>query len=87
MTKYIIKNCPCYVYYEGILHLCCDGQGDGYCQDCTDCLIKRIVERCKETKEMFSNLPDSVAFDLIAFLGSNLHEELLSMLEIEECEG
>lgn len=52
MSKYIIKNCPCYVQYENSLHLCCDGQGDGECQDCTDCVMKQIVELCKRTCEM-----------------------------------
>lgn len=47
-NKYIVKNCPCYVNYENILHLCCDGQGEGECQDCTDCVIKRVIEKCKE---------------------------------------
>ena len=48
MSKYVIKNCPCYVQYENSLYLCCDGQGDGECQDCTDCVMKQIVELCKE---------------------------------------
>lgn len=47
-NKYIVKNCPCYVNYEDKLHLCCDGQGEGECQDCTDCVIKQVIEKCKK---------------------------------------
>lgn len=46
--KYIIRNCPCYIQYENSLHFCCDGQGDGECQDCTDCVLKQIVELCRK---------------------------------------
>lgn len=48
--KYVIKNCPCYEHYENNLHLCCNGEGDGECQDCTDCVLKQIVELCKGIK-------------------------------------
>ena len=50
MSKYIIKNCPAiYEYGKG---LCCnDLKFDEHtlCQDCTDCVMKQIVELCKET--------------------------------------
>lgn len=44
MTKYIVKNCPCYELGK------CNNEhiGDEYCQDCTDCTIKQVVEMCKD---------------------------------------
>lgn len=41
MTKYIIKNCLS--YENGV----CDNQ-DMFCQDCTDCVMKQIVKKCKK---------------------------------------
>ena len=39
MTKYIVKNCPCYELGK------CNNEHIGveYCQDCTDCPIKQVV--------------------------------------------
>lgn len=37
--KYIIKNCP---IQKSQCHDCYK-----YCQDCTDCVLKQIVELCK----------------------------------------
>ena len=44
MTKYIVKNCPCYELGK------CNNEhiGDEYCQDCTDCTIKQVVKICKK---------------------------------------
>lgn len=53
MGKYIIRNCPCFneghpmlAYYGECLSLTDDTE---VCQDCTDCVMKQIVELCKET--------------------------------------
>lgn len=51
MSKYIIRNCPCYEHYENSLHLCCDGQGNGECQDCTDCVMKQVVDYCLDNEK------------------------------------
>lgn len=45
--KYIIKNCPAYSEYwaEG----CNNREKTAWvCQDCTDCVMKQIVERLKQ---------------------------------------
>ena len=53
MSKYIIKNCPAtYLNFES--KYVCTTQSKQkefpfYCQDCTDCVMKRIVEVCKQT--------------------------------------
>lgn len=42
--KYIVKNCPC-IYSK---HYKCDGIYYGLCKECTDCLIKQVIEKCNE---------------------------------------
>ena len=44
MSKYIIKNCPALSFSLGFY---CD-EYQKKCQDCTDCLLKQIVELCKK---------------------------------------
>ena len=66
--KYIIKNCNCF-----ILGACCSPNADRvYCKDITDCLLKRIVELCKD----MASDEDSYAYDFA--------KEILQLLEIEE---
>lgn len=67
MNNYIIKNCPATTGTNGF---CGDDRKELFCQDCTNCLLKRIVEKCKQKAELL----DYTAIDI------------LSMLEIEECE-
>lgn len=43
--KYIVKNCP--AIYE-FLNYYCKQSDKKLCQDCTDCVIKRVIEKCKE---------------------------------------
>ena len=58
MSKYIIKNCPCFNeghpmldYYGECLSLTDDTQ---VCQDCTDCVMKQIVELCEQYKKDYN---------------------------------
>lgn len=75
-NKYIIRNCPCY-----------DGNGDEYdcgweyskelyCQDCTDCVLKQIVGKCRGELGRVR----TIGKDIMA-------EEILKLLDIEECEN
>ena len=41
MSKYIIKNCPAYSDY-------CEEIKSYECQDCTNCVMKQIVELCRK---------------------------------------
>ncbi len=79
--KYIIKNCPCFV--EGIAikgneqktQTCNNHKVRELtlCQDCTDCVLKQIVEKCKERT--------------VGFIEEGaIKEEILKLLDIEECE-
>ena len=82
MTKYIIKNCPSFVLMQNAkqtyFDVCGKGKIGTLCKDCTDCLLKRIVEKCKSYEDMSS------CYDCT--WGGGLAKEILSMLEIEECE-
>ena len=44
MSKYIVRNCPALSFSLGFY---CD-EYQKKCQDCTDCIMKQIVELCKE---------------------------------------
>ena len=45
--KYIIKNCPALGFQIGYY---CSDRAD-YCKDCTDCVLKQIVEKCRNIKK------------------------------------
>lgn len=90
MTKYIIKNCPC-LYEYGKGDCCNDLRYDQHtlCQDCTDCLLKKIVEKCETHFNFCDNCVGDVNIDCIdctqggkAIMGNYI----LEMLEIKECE-
>lgn len=53
MSKYIIKNCPAIVISNFNTHLpyCVDNALNSNCKDCTDCLLKQIVELCKDNEK------------------------------------
>lgn len=69
--KYIIKNCPNYDDYFNPNETCRKKYSQ-YCQDCTDCILKKIVEKCMEDWE-------DMATD-------RFQRELLDLLDIQEVE-
>ena len=73
MTKYIVKNCPCYELDK------CNNEhiGDEYCQDCTDCPIKQVVELVKQYNE---------AYETIQRPMPTLNKQILQTLQVEEAE-
>lgn len=74
MSKYIIKNCPCYES-EGAFYNCVNERIEGDCQDCTSCVLKHIVDKCKEKYYELSN----IALRVFA-------NEILQLLDIQEVE-
>lgn len=50
MSKYIIKNCPA-IYGDEYCKENAYEDGSIYCQDCTDCVLKQIVNHCKDVEE------------------------------------
>lgn len=80
MSKYIIKNCPCFNeghpmldYFGECLDLTSDTQ---VCQDCTDCVLKQIVEYCKNIeKDHYWGMREM-----------RFSQEILKLLDIQEVE-
>ena len=70
--KYIIKNCPA-LLISGI----CNGRNvKGLaCKNNTNCLLKQIVEKCRDVS----------GYSDFAFGQRDKADEILSILEIEEC--
>lgn len=68
--KYIIKNCPVLqqTYYCNTHH--------SKCQDCTDCVLKKIVEYCNNIKKDHYWGMREIRFS----------QEILELLDIEEVE-
>ena len=70
-NKYIIRNCPALGFQIGYY---CSDIAD-YCKNCTDCVMKRIVDECKwETNNINIDLRGDLA------------ERVLSELNIQEIE-
>ena len=68
-NKYIIKNCPTLMGNR-----LCFGKYTKQCADCTDCVMKQIVELCKDTNYHYV---DGVI---------DLQNYLLKLLDIQEVE-
>lgn len=83
MSKYVIKNCPTYDYDEEFDYHICKQPLVPYecsvdnCKDCTDCLLKQIVDLCKHYKKHSDCDRDCPSFGM--FLS-----KLLSKLDIQE---
>ena len=84
MNKYIIKNCPC-LYEYGKGDCCNDLKYDQHtlCKDCTDCLIKQVINKCTVALEVFDKHKDK---NLYAQGRCATTENILQLFEIEECE-
>ena len=67
--RYIIRNCPAYSDY-------CEEIKSYECQDCTNCLIKQVIEKCKDVS----------GYSDFAFGQRDKADEILKLFEIEECE-
>lgn len=90
--SYVIRNCPCFDTHNT---QCLDTPTMPItemvlCQDQTDCLLKRIVEICKDYPkqcEIEGNcIDDRLCSTCFLGGGCELAEEILGMFEIEECE-
>lgn len=91
MSKYIIKNCPAILPMTKL----CDSENlnkpSTYCQDCTDCLLKRIYEDVKtvyKTPEYFEELAKrgDREQELIESAWHNVAHMVVSKLDIQEVE-
>lgn len=89
MSKYIIKNCHCYED-EGTFYNCVNERIEGDCQDCTDCVLKQIVNNLKLVAilDHCTNC-DGVGYgNGCAYTGCGTYQALksLELLDIQEVE-
>lgn len=75
MSRYVIENCPCYNKDYS-----CQSKANitgKYCKDCTNCIMKQIVEKCKNTQFLSTkNRQDLYAVKVFA-------NDLLQLLDIQ----
>ena len=89
MSKYIISNCPCYDKdYSCQSKYNTTGK---YCEYCTDCVMKQIVELCKRDKNFCVNCrskaDDNIdCIECIEGGRAQLAQDILQLLQIEEVE-
>lgn len=72
MSKYVIKNCPCYTSKGGYYD--CWANQDTWCENIIDCVMKQIVSR-------LNNFAEDYGLDAGFYA-----DELLSYLDIQEVE-
>lgn len=84
MSKYIIKNCPCFFEEnEEVNDYTCSwcGTEELACQDCTDCIMKQIVEKCKRTLSINKGSENEFTLGKMTFA-----EFILKDIDIQEVE-
>lgn len=82
MQKYVVKNCP--VYKPEIYKDCCDIDGNYKCKDIDNCLIKQVIEKCKEAISTYDN-EEFYEDDCDYYLGqSHMAQEILELFEVKE---
>lgn len=88
MSKYIIKNCP--AYSKDALDFCfAKNATQAICYNCTDCLLKQIVEKCRDAQgECSCKNPnkDVDCFECTSGGRAELGTEILKLLDIQEVE-
>ena len=71
--RYIIKNCE---QIHSSDNFC--WSKNVLCQDCTDCILKQIVESCKENLNSLETYVDVRSFECVAL------QNILKLLDIQE---
>lgn len=77
MSKYIIKNCPCYDYgfcKSKTIYV-------AVCSQCTYCKLKQIVELCKEESSIIQHKQKVKVKGL-----NKLADRIFELLDIQEDE-
>ena len=72
--KYIIKNCPAFCN-----DICGDDRKECFCDEVTDCVLKQIVEKCRDYYNMQAITTEDYARREVAL-------KILDLLDIQEVE-
>lgn len=73
LSKYIIKSCE---QIHSADNFC--WSKNMFCQDCTDCVMKQIVELCRENLNSLETYIDVRSFECVAL------QNILKLLDIQE---
>ena len=71
--QYIVRNCP--AFNPQAYEHCCNLDGNYKCEYCTDCVIKQVIEVCKEEHERGADY---------MFWVDKFAQEILELFDIEE---
>ena len=87
MSKYIVKNCTSYRFDN----ICSQaGKYDVFCSNCTDCLIKRVIDKCKHMEAEFDDEIKNgnyiAKFKWFKSGRSDAGKDILDMFDIQEVE-
>lgn len=78
--RMIIRNCPAYSGTRGVYWTCYEDNDKLLCQDCSNCVMKQIVEKCKRTCRMRCT---NDCLDTKTHCG---YGQILKLLDIQEVE-
>ena len=81
--QYIVKNCPAQpIIWNN--NWC--NKKQQFCQNCTDCVIKQVIEKCKGAVFNYSNLEilRTACETNQAYGKANIAEQILQLFGIEE---
>lgn len=77
--SYVIRNCPAQpIIWNN--NWC--NKKQQFCQNCTDCVIKRVIEKCRAKKLDIYN--PSIGNEHYAMANSVLSTQILQLFDIEE---
>ena len=89
---YVIRNCPAYqTFYSDTTNgssstLCTKGFTKAYCQDCTDCVMKQIVELCAEEYHKCKHCKKECDDKCSQASGFDLTLKIRQLLDVQEVE-
>lgn len=83
--KYVIRNCPAILRVSKVCNSYDKALDDPcLCKDCTDCILKQIVELCKKKDYFVKRFPNTEFSSGVK--NSELAFDILRLLQIEEVE-
>ena len=93
---YIVKNCPCYqeaMYtFDAVTgekkltekHVCISPNHGGYCLKCSDCVIKKVIDTCKDEAMNCDEQFECSECFVDTTCGSEFANNLLKKFDIED---
>lgn len=88
MSEYKVRNCPASYGLDNDFCIYVDGTRtvNTYCNTVPNCLIKRVIEKCKGAVFNYSNLEilRTACETSEAYGKANIAEQILQLFDIEE---